>query len=239
MPDRKKHSITLKDYPRLKPIPDTVICGMALSLDLPPVYHTVQWSTGDQTRNVVLTESGNVWYEVTNEQMCSNSDTFRVEKMDISSVNYRIRDADCYRQGGIDILGQVIENGRPPYAYKVTNRIDNTVPGDLNNLPEGAYVLEIINDNGCVLRYSQSLVVEKDCLADRPVISPNEDGLDDRYFIRFEGPVRIFDRNGNLRRRLTGPVYFDGNDSNGDPLPMGTYLVVSDGGGNITLTIIR
>lgn len=231
--------LTLKEYPRLKQIPDTVICGDALPLALPEVYSSVQWSTGENSRDVILTESGNVWYTVTNDQMCSNSDTFRVEKMDIASVNYRIRDADCYQRGGIEILGQVIENGKPPYTYKVTNRIDNTVARDLNNLPEGAYLLEIVNENGCVLRYRQTLIVEKDCLADRPVISPNEDGLDDRYFIRFEGPVRIFDRNGNLKRRLAGPVYFDGNDSNGNPLPMGTYLVVSDKGENITLTIIR
>lgn len=231
--------LTLKDFPRLVNMPDTFICGDALTITAPAGFNTVQWSTGASTREVILTESANVWYAVTNDQLCSNSDTFRVEKTALSRVDYRIEDADCYQRGRIEILGQEITNGRPPYTYKVTNSINNTVVNDLNNLPEGVYNLEIINDNGCVLRYQRNLVIEKDCLRDRPVFSPNEDGLDDRYFIHFEGPVRIFDRNGNLKRRLRGPVYFDGNDSNGNPLPMGTYLVASEKGENITLTIIR
>lgn len=232
-------SITLNDIPRLTNMPDTFICGDALILAAPAGYQSVLWSTGATTREVELTRSDNVWYRITDDKGCSNADTFKVDKIDIERIDYRIVDADCYQKGRLEILDQVISNGRPPYAYKVTNRVDNTVVNNLNELPEGVYMLEIINDNGCVLRYRQTLVVEKDCLTDRPVFSPNEDGLDDRYFISFEGLIRIYDRNGSLKRRLTGPVYFDGKDSNGNPLPMGTYLVVSEKGENITLTIIR
>ncbi|MBN1158121.1 MAG: hypothetical protein JXA61_01970, partial [Bacteroidales bacterium] len=232
-------SLTLNEIPDIVSIPDTFICGDVLNLTVSNGYRSVQWSTDAVGPAVNLTEGGTVWYRVTNDKGCSNSDTFEVEKIAIVNVDYRIRDADCYESGRIDIVDQDIENGRPPYTYKITNLIDRSEVDDLSELPEGVYSLEIINDNGCTLRYPQNLVVRKDCLNDRPVFSPNEDGLDDRYFISFEGPVRIFDRNGNMKRRLTGPVYFDGNDSNGNALPMGTYLIVSDKGENVTLTIIR
>lgn len=233
-------NLTLNDIPQIANMPDTFICGEnALTVAIQDSYKSVEWSTGETTREIDLTEAAIIWYRVTNDKGCSNSDTFHVEKTAIVDVNYRIEDADCYEKGRIEILGQEIANGVPPYTYKITNRIDNSVAGDLNEIPEGVYSLDIINDNGCVLRYHQNLVVRKDCLNDRPVFSPNDDGLDDQYFINFEGTVRVFDRNGNLKRRLSGPVYFDGKDSNGNDLPMGTYLVVSEKGKNITLTIIR
>ncbi|MBN2480981.1 MAG: hypothetical protein JXB19_04515 [Bacteroidales bacterium] len=232
-------TLTLNEIPPIISMPDTFICGDALTLSVTDGYRSVQWSTGTVSQEVRLTEAATIWYRVTNDKGCSNSDTFQVEKISIVNVDLRIGDADCYEKGRIEIRDQEIAGGRPPYTYKVTNLIDNSEVSTLTELPEGVYSLEIINDNGCALRYPQNLVVRKDCLNDRPVFSPNEDGLDDRYFISFEGSVRIFDRNGNLKRRLTGPVYFDGNDSNGTLLPMGTYLVVSEKGESITLTIIR
>jgi hypothetical protein len=238
---RSNLSLTLNDVPSITPMPDTVICGtsLALSLSTSASYDNIQWSTGSNTAGAVITQPAEVWYTVTNVKGCSNSDTFNVRKIAIKNIRYNIENADCYRQGQLDILDQEIDNGRPPYQYRLTNRIDNVELTDLNTVPEGAYNLEIINNNGCVLRYMTTLIVEKDCLRDKPVFSPNEDGMDDRYFIEFEGPISIYDRNGSLRRKLTGPVYFDGNDSKGNPLPMGTYLVVSESGKNITLTIIR
>jgi hypothetical protein len=236
----KDLTLVLNDFPRLKIMPDTFICGdEPLKISLSDQYDAVKWSTGETTRDVALTEPSNLWYRVTNSKGCSNADTFSVKKISIRRLELNVEKADCYRKGRITIGDQEIENGKAPYVYRLSSQLEDVDFNDLNEVPEGVYQIEVVNANGCVLPHHEKVIVEKDCLNDVPVFTPNEDGLDDRYFINAEGGIRIFDRNGNLKRRLTGPCYFDGNDENGHPLPMGTYLVVPDKGSNITLTIIR
>jgi len=235
----KTLKLILNDYPRLESIPDTFICGEKLTITVPISQEQVQWSTGAITPSVEFTETTSTWYRVTNNKGCSNADTFRVKKMEIARLDYQVTSADCYRKGRLDILGQEILNGKEPYSYKLTSEIDNFETSDLANITEGVYRVEVVNSNGCALRYGQKITIIKDCLDDNPVFTPNEDGLDDRYFINLEGKIKIFDRKGSLKRRLTGPCYFDGNDENGHPLPMGVYMVTSDAGRSIELTIIR
>jgi hypothetical protein len=232
-------NMNLNDYPRIESMPDTFICGDKLEITVPFQQDQVQWSTGAASPSVDLTEEAKVWYKVTNNKGCSNSDTFGVKKMTIARLEYGVIQADCQRKGRLNILDQEILNGKAPYKYNLTNQIDNLTTNDLTNITEGIYQMEVINSNGCALRYQPKIVVEKDCLNDKPVFSPNEDGLDDRYFINLEGKITIFDRNGSLKRRLTGPCYFDGNDENGHPLPMGVYMVISEKGNSVVLTIVR
>jgi len=232
-------NLTLNDYPRLETMPDTFICGERLTLSGNVQNQQVLWSTGDITPQVDLTETASIWYRVTNGLGCSNSDTFDVKKMTIASLDYVTEKADCYEKGRLMITDREITNGKPPYSYKLTNRIDNSQITDLENIPEGIYAIEVVNHNGCVLRYPQNAVIDRDCLNDKPVFSPNDDGLDDRYFIRLEGKLEVFDRNGQLRRRLMGPCYFDGNDDSGSPLNMGAYMIVSEKKETVIITIIK
>lgn len=236
---QKIAELTINPEPDIIPMPDTAICGEVLTLTTPSGYATVTWSTGATAGLVELRQSGNVWYRVTDQKGCSNTDTFSVVKTILERVDYVIDPADCERPGRLRITDQEVSNGRPPYAFRLTNRVNNSTTDSFEDLTEGVYVLEVINSNGCVLKYAQGLVIRKDCLEDTPVFSPNDDGLDDRFFIEAEGAVKIFDRSGTLRRKLTGPVYFDGRDERGDLLPMGTYLIVPEKGGTVTLTIVR
>jgi hypothetical protein len=236
----KNLTITLNDYPHLQNMPDTFICGdTPLVITLTNNYEAVQWSTGAVTPQVNLTEPVPVWYRVTNETGCSNADTFNVKRTSIKALDYSIDKADCYHKGRVTIHDLEIENGKTPYTYQLTSQLENIEILELSEVPEGIYNIEVLNANGCKLRHLPKVIVEKDCLNDIPVFSPNDDGMDDRYFISLEGKVQIFDRNGSLKRRLMAPCYFDGNDETGRPLPMGTYLVVPEKGSNVTLTIIR
>lgn len=235
----KNMSVILRDFPRLESLPDTFICGDKLTLSPSLQNNQVQWSTGAVTPQVNLTETATIWYRITNNQGCSNADTFDVKKMEIASMNYITDKADCYEKGRLNITAQKISYGKPPYGFRLINQLDNSEVEDLVHVSEGVYVIEVINANGCVLRYQQKVIIEKDCLNDKPVFSPNEDGLDDRYFVNLEGKLEVFDRNGQLRRRLTGPCYFNGDDENGNPLPMGAYMVVSEKRKTVVITIIR
>jgi hypothetical protein len=234
-------NLTLKDFPRLSlPLPDTVLCGNeSLALALTDQFTTVQWSTGATTTQVNLTEPATVWYRVTNSQGCGNADTFDIRRIAINKLEYIVDKADCYRNGRITIGDSQIENGRAPYSFKLNSQLEDSEQHELGDVPEGVYTLEVINANGCILRHTQKIIVEKDCLNDVPVFTPNDDGQDDRYFINLEGNIKIFNRNGALKRRLSAPCYFDGKDESGSPLPMGVYMVISEKGEKVELTIIR
>jgi len=237
---RKEFSLIMHDFPRLSAIRDTFLCGdKALQISLSGNFSSIQWNNGETSRDVELVEPASVWYRVVNDKGCSNSDTFSVKQTAIKRLDYTIDNADCYKKGAVRINNSEIENGRAPFIYRLTRQLAEKDSFEAGDAPEGVYHLEVVNTNGCVLQHKQNIVIEKDCLNDKPVFSPNYDGLDDRYFINLEGRVKIFDRNGTLKRRLTAPCYFDGNDETGSPLPMGTYLVVPEKGKNITLTILR
>ena len=237
---RNSIRLTLKDFPRLAALKDTFMCGEEpVRIAIMDQNTSVQWSTGATTQQVELTMPETVWFRVTNNLGCSNADTFDIKKISISRLDFTVDKADCYRKGKITISNSEIENGAGPYSYILSSQLENLEFSELNDVPEGIYNIEVVNANGCVLRHAQRLIVEKDCLNDVPVFTPNDDGLDDRYFINLEGKIRIFDRNGTLKRRLTASCYFDGNDEAGHPLPMGVYMIVSDTGEKVELTIIR
>jgi hypothetical protein len=237
---RSEINVLMNDYPRIQPVRDTLICGdKPLRISLSGNFNSINWHNGATANVIEVTEPSPVWYRVTNAAGCMNSDTFVVRKTNINRIDYTVDKADCYKKGSVRINESDIVNGVAPFSYRLRSRLAETDTSDLLEVSEGVYFLEVINTNGCVIPYKEPVIVEKDCLNDNPVFSPNDDGLDDRYFINLEGHIKVFDRNGTLRRRLEGPCYFDGKDETGTPLPMGTYLLVPEKGQSITLTILR
>jgi hypothetical protein len=230
--------VTLRDYPRPH-LPDTVICNDSITIDSPAGYSNVVWSNGTNASSINVGGATNVSYTVTNEFGCSNSDTIRINKITLKRVDYSTINADCDKKGRLSVTNQELDYGLPPYTYSLKNIVDNSVVSDMENVPEGVYNVNVINSNGCELKYNANIVLEKDCLNDIPVFTPNADGLDDTFFISLEGKIKIFDRSGKLKRQLDGPAYFDGNDDGGTPLPMGTYLLVTGNGKTVTLTIVK
>jgi hypothetical protein len=236
----KNVNLILNDFPHPSVIKDTFLCGEnPVSISLTDQYSNVQWSTGATSSHVELTDPATVWYRVTNSKGCINADTFVIARTAIKRLEYTVDKADCYRKGRITINNQEIENGRAPYTYKLSSQLENLEFSELNDVPEGIYNIEVINANGCVLHHTQRIILKRDCLNDITVFTPNDDGQDDRYFIDIEGKISIFDRNGTLKRKLLAPCYFDGNDESGHPLPMGVYMVISERGEKVELTIIR
>ena len=51
--------------------------------------------------------------------------------------------------------------------------------------------------------------------------------------------VKIYDKNGSLVKELDAPAYWDGTNSGGAMLPMGNYVIVTDKGKPVNITIIR
>ncbi len=214
------------------------------SIELAPENYsdaTYAWSNGISERSILVSQPGEYVLTAENEFGCQCKDTVTVELkiIQIEQFDYEVTDADCYNAGRINIKHLDILNGELPYRYRLQNRITSQLVQGVDDLREGDYILTVEDAEGCIATVEHAISIRKDCLTDYPVFSPNTDGIDDDYFIPYEGTAIVYDRNGVERARFKAPTYWDGSDDNGNPLPMGTYLIVVDKKEVINITIIK
>jgi hypothetical protein len=214
------------------------------SIELAPENYsndTYTWSNGISERSIVVSQPGEYILTAENVFGCRHSDTVKVrlKTIQVEQFDYEVTDADCYNSGRIDIKQLDILNGELPYIYRLENRVNRQLVHGIDNLREGDYILTIEDADGCITTAERIISIRKDCLNDYPVFSPNTDGIDDDYFIPYEGTAIVYDRNGIERARFTAPAYWDGSDNSGNPLPMGTYIIVVDKKEVINITIIK
>lgn len=214
------------------------------SIELAPENYsddTYTWSNGMLQRNIMVSQPGEYIVTAENEFGCRHEDTVEVElkTTEVEHFEYEVIDADCYNAGRINIKQLDILNGELPYIYRLENRVNNQQVRGTDNLREGDYMLSIEDADGCIAAVEQAISIRKDCLKDYPVFSPNTDGLDDDYYIPYEGRAIVYDRNGIERADFMAPAYWDGTDNNGRPLPMGTYLIIVNKKEVINITIVK
>lgn len=137
------------------------------------------------------------------------------------------------------------KDGEPATAFDelrledINTGVGSTSPtAEITDIPAGTYKL-FVKKNNCELEWPETLEVGLDLNCDHPVISPNNDGMYDYYEIPFQGQIKIYNRAGVLVNQFAGPASWNGIDSSGYPVPMGLYIIVSDGQKEIAITIIR
>lgn len=214
------------------------------SIELAPENYsddTYTWSNGLLQRSIMVSQPGEYIVTAENEFGCQLTDTVEVElkNIEVEHFDYEVTDADCYNAGRINITQLDILDGELPYIYRLENRVNNQQMQRVDNLREGDYILTIEDADGCIAAVEHAISIRKDCLKDYPVFSPNTDGLDDDYYIPYEGKAIVYDRNGIERTEFMAPAYWDGTDNNGKPLPMGTYLIIVDKKEVINITIVK
>ena len=201
----------------------------------------INWTNGTTGNTVELEESNFISVEVIDENGCIAYDSMFVEvvPLEIENLDYQFADADCWKDGQI-VINQVATNyGALGLNYSLVNKLNNQVVQDFENIQGGLYQLELTNEDNCTAFFDEEITILQKCLEDYPVFSPNHDGLEDEYFIPYEGSVQILDRNGLLVQELDTPAYWDGTDREGNLLPMGNYLIVTDSGRPVNITIVR
>lgn len=162
-----------------------------------------------------------------------------VKNLEALSVNTRIEPADCYEKGQIEILSADISNAVGSVRYEIVNVLTGEPLEENMPVPEGKYRIHVFDSRNCSDTWEQGIIVMKDCLNDRPVFSPNNDYVDDDYFISDIGEAEVYDRHGIKVSEFQTPIYWDGTDQQGQRLPMGTYLIVINGEKVIIITILR
>jgi internalin A len=160
---------------------------------------------------------------------------------DADDFTVQITLATCLSGGKILIT----ENGLPASSVEEFlleeihsgDQITSTDP-EIVELPEGEYKLSMKKD-GCISDRSTTIEIAKDQNCNNPVISPNNDGQSEDYYIPFQGTAKIYNRQGQIVNEFIVPSSWNGTDRSGNFVPMGLYVIVCDGQKEITITVVR
>jgi hypothetical protein len=153
----------------------------------------------------------------------------------------QITNATCNAGGKIlirDINGVNVFNTEFVMQQIISGSITTSALPEIVDLAEGEYTLTLIQ-KGCPLKWPETFFISKDLNCNYPVISPNQDGVSEDYYIPFPGTAKIYDRIGILVREMTIPSTWDATDNSGRPLPMGTYIIMCRDQKEIMVTVVR
>lgn len=200
----------------------------------------ITWSDNSTGSIVKVTAGSSISsLEIVDQYGCATVEPVNVsfQPFAVKSFEYDIKDADCWSDAEFAIKQLSVTHPKRPYVARLVNTIDGTeTKVDRQKLPAGIYKFYLVDDKGCEISYGQPITIEENCLNDFPVFSPT---LEEHYFIPHDGTIKIFDRTGKLLQELFTPGYWDGTDSQGNILPMGSYVMVTEDGKAISITIIR
>lgn len=203
--------------------------------------YSVSWSNNVEGPENTVYSDTILKVAVENEAGCTVTDSIEitVNKLEIRSVDYQQEEADCWTDGQMIINTGEVDNFKGNYRFRLHNQLTNQLLSNLDEVPEGVYTLQVVDDRDCVADYEKTVKVEQKCLEDYPAFSPDGDNIEDNYFIPHEGTVSIYNRNGRLLQELETPAYWDGTDAQGNLQPMGNYLLITESGRTVNITIIR
>ncbi|MCU0429128.1 MAG: gliding motility-associated C-terminal domain-containing protein [Cytophagaceae bacterium] len=92
-------------------------------------------------------------------------------------------------------------------VYKATLHYNHALFGD-SSLTTGNYVLKFVDEQ-----------------EGKDLFTPNEDGNADEFYIEGSGEAVIYNKQGQVIRRLSLPAYWDGKDQKGNAMPPGVYTL--------------
>ncbi len=203
--------------------------------------YEVSWSNDIRGPENIVYKDTLLTVDIRDDSGCITRDSIAivVKRLALKSVDYQKEEADCWTDGQMIIDAGEVDNYKGNYHYRLYNKLTNQLFTNLNEVPEGVYTLQVVDDRDCVADYDKTVKVEQKCLEDYPAFSPNGDNIEDNYFIPHEGHVSIYNREGVLLKEIETPAYWDGTDSQNNLLPMGNYLLVTESGRPVNITIIR
>ncbi len=173
----------------------------------------------------------------------------KIKRLSIQNLEYSLEESSCWEYGKIKINNvNVLNAGNNTINYKLKNTITGAEIALSNEteLIEGIYKFRVESESGCREEYTQEIVLMKECLDNFPVFAPSglngtfsSANTDNTFFIPYEGTVSIYNRNGRIIKKLETPAYWDGKDNGNNTVPMGNYIMVTDKGKVVNITVVR
>ena len=197
--------------------------GQTETIDLGTGFSNINWSTGDTSSSITLSELGNYWVDVTDANGC----TYRHEFTVVSGISPNIVSVD----EGQNNLVVNAEGGVEPYQYSLGGFIWQD-SNDFGNLNPGTYNIYVRGADGCVSSVEIASIFSWPTL-----FTPNGDGINDTFRVPglevYPGSnIRIFDRYGALvfEGAVNGNVLWDGSDMAGNKVSTQDYWYILDVG---------
>jgi gliding motility-associated-like protein len=202
-----------------------------------------QWSTGETTSSIVVTQPGTYVLSIEDANGCkSGADTVSITSNNNLSVALS---SPVNVENGLNILcykgadGKAeasVSGGTSPYTYSWSNGTTGPLIDGLKGGEENKYTVTVTDANGCTITGEIVLSTPANAMDNIPdAFSPDGDGVNEKYIIpgiesyeRVE--LAIFNRWGNEVYNSNGAYRnenaWDGRGPNGQQVPEGTYFVV-------------
>lgn len=202
-----------------------VCTGYPSEVDAGAGFAVYEWSTGEATQTIQVSDLGSYWVTVTDGNGCTATHTFTVISGNAPEITQVTE--------GPDYLEITATGGEEPYSYS-TNGVIFQVSNVFNYLPPGEYNVYVRGADGCVSAPTEVAIFEYPTL-----FTPNGDGINDTW--RLPGmrvypnsQIRIFDRYGALVYEgiNNGNEMWNGRDFSGKVVSTQDYwyiINVSDG----------
>lgn len=211
--------------PILAPADPVFICeGFTVKLTADVGYDLYEWSTGETTQSIIVTEPGTYSVAIKNvyeDFSCDASKEYEVTGS--SRATFQTIDTSDWSSNSNSVV--VVVNGSGDYVYSLDNiyfQSSNT----FSDLQPGVYTIYVKDKNGC------GTVDRQFVLLNYPkYFTPNDDGFNDTWHVQFSAYERnlnvdVFDRFGKFIIRLKGgEAGWDGT-FNGHKLPSTDYWFV-------------
>jgi gliding motility-associated-like protein len=184
-------------------------------------FDSYSWSTGANTRSIIITQGGNYAVNVTKNNgtlVCSSSKNITVEVSERATIT-AVETIDWTSN---DNVITVFVDGSGTYEYSVDGN-NFQISNQFFGLPNGAYTVYVNDIKGCG-------IAQKDIylLMYPKFFTPNGDSYNDFWGIQFYQNelnlvVKIFDRFGKFIKQLTATDPFWDGTYNGQFLPATDY----------------
>ncbi|RZK12429.1 MAG: T9SS type B sorting domain-containing protein [Flavobacterium sp.] len=217
--------IFIGNNPILSPTTPTFVCaGTTRTLTADPGFDAYEWTTGETTPSIVVTQPGTYGVTVKNvyqDFTCDNSKEFIVTGSGIASF-VSINTLDWSSSSNTIT---VLVSGSGNYVYSLDD-INYQPENTFTNLLPGNYTVYVKDINGC------GRIMDTFSLLNYPnFFTPNGDGYNDTWNIKFASfepnmRINIFDRYGKFIIQLFGDGPGWDGTYNGKLLPSTDYWFV-------------
>jgi len=196
--------------------------------------YTYSWDTGENTSNIMVSQTGVHTLTVTNTQAglsCSDSKTVTVVVSYLPTIT-GIEINDLQSDNSVTIETDIEDD----WLYQLNNEEPQS-SNTLTNVPPGEHTVSVIDPRGCGSISEEIIVV-----GFPKFFTPNGDGRHDNWTIEgietLTNPViMIYDRYGKLMKQLNASNFGWDGSSNGQEMPSSDYwfkLTYTDTNGQTT-----
>ncbi|NSW45895.1 MAG: gliding motility-associated C-terminal domain-containing protein [Bacteroidales bacterium] len=192
--------------------------------------YNYQWNNGSTNHSINQLQANTYTITITDQHQCTKLQTYNIQQPDSLVTLAIINKETCNGKNDGSIVLRTW-GGTPPYSLLWSNQKTDTL---ISNLHLGQYQVTITDNHNCSKVENIQLESIYDFCLDIPnVFTPNADGINDTWEIKFiemynNPTVIVFDNSGKKLYENTG-VYepWDGT-LNGKKLPMGSYFYIID-----------